>query len=82
MAPEAVSAMVECLSMEGVFANPASFQHEMGERANSVVEVARAEIASLLNCKSEDLIFTSGATESNNLAIKGIALRYQKRVTI
>lgn len=79
MAPEAVAAMVECLSMEGVFANPASFQHEMGERANSVVEEARAEIASILNCKSKDLIFTSGATESNNLAIKGIALRYQKK---
>jgi cysteine desulfurase len=77
MAPEAVAAMVECLSMDGVFANPASLQHELGELANSVVEEARSEIARLLHCKSNDLIFTSGATESNNIAIKGIALRYQ-----
>lgn len=79
MAPEAVAAMVECLSMEGIFANPASLQHGLGERAKSIIEEARSEISKLLNCKSKDLVFTSGATESNNLAIKGIALRYQKK---
>jgi len=79
MAPEAFVAMAQCLTLDGEFANPASVQHELGERANVLVEQARSEIASLLNCKSNDLIFTSGATESNNLAIKGIALGYQKK---
>jgi len=79
MAPEAAVAMAQCLTIDNVFANPASLQHEFGEQANDSVEKSRAEIASLLNCKSNDLIFTSGATESNNLAIKGIALSYQKR---
>ncbi len=74
MAPEAGAAMAHCLTMDGEFANPASLQHGFGERANALVEGARSEIAHLLNCKSSDLIFTSGATESNNLAIKGIAL--------
>lgn len=74
MAPEAFAAMARCLTMDGEFANPASLQHGLGERANALVEGARSEIAHLLNCKSSDLIFTSGATESNNLAIKGIAL--------
>lgn len=79
MAPEAVASMMQCLTMDGEFANPASLQHEFGEQANALVEEARSEIAHLLNCKSKDLIFTSGATESNNLAIKGIALRYQHK---
>lgn len=79
MAPEAGAAMAHCLTMDGEFANPASLQHRFGERANALVEGARSEIAHLLNCKSSDLIFTSGATESNNLAIKGIALSYQKK---
>ncbi len=77
MAPEAAKAMAECLTMDGVFANPASLQHGFGERADSLVDKSRSEIASFLSCKAKDLIFTSGATESNNLAIKGIALRYQ-----
>lgn len=79
MAPEAIAAMAQCLTMEGEFANPASLQHGFGERANALVEKSRSEIAHLLKCKAQDLIFTSGATESNNLAIKGIALRYQNK---
>lgn len=79
MAPEACAAMAQCLTMDGAFANPASIQHELGEYANGLVEQARSEIANLLNCKSNDLLFTSGATESNNLAIKGIALSYQNK---
>lgn len=79
MAPEAAEAMAQCLTTDGVFANPASLQHEFGERANALIERSRAEVAALLNCNPTELIFTSGATESNNLAIKGIALNYQKR---
>ena len=77
MSPEAAKAMAQCLTMDGVFANPASLQHGFGEIADALVEQSRTEIAHLLSCKAKDLIFTSGATESNNLAIKGIALRYQ-----
>ncbi len=78
MASEAVETMMQHLTLDGVFANPASLQHGLGERAYMVVEQARSEIASLLHGKANDLIFTSGATESNNLAIKGISLSYQK----
>jgi cysteine desulfurase len=79
MAPEAVAAMMQCLTTNGVFANPASLQHDFGERAHELVEQARFEMGVLLNAKANDLIFTSGATESNNLAIKGIALSHQNR---
>lgn len=79
MAPEAVAAMLPCLTGDGTFANPASLQHHFGERAHALIEDARADMAKLLSCKASELIFTSGATESNNLAIKGIALRYQHK---
>lgn len=76
MAPEAVDELMRYLTLSGNFANPASLQHAYGEKSNHAVENSRADIASILNCKSSDLIFTSGATESNNLAIKGIAHSY------
>lgn len=79
MAPEAAEALVTCLTLSNNFANPASLQHIFGERANELVEQSRTEIASYLNCKPGDLIFTSGATESNNLAIKGVALSYRNK---
>lgn len=68
--------MFQHLTLNGVFANPSSIQHCFGEAAESIVEKTRCQIAEFLNCKSKDLIFTSGATESNNLAIKGIAYSY------
>ena len=77
MAPEVALAMAQCLTEEGDFANPASLQHSLGERAYHLVETARSDIAQLLNCKANDLVFTSGATEANNLAIKGLALSPQ-----
>lgn len=79
MAREAVTAMMQCLTKEGTFANPASLQHGFGERANALIETARTDMALCLHCKANELIFTSGATESNNLAIKGIALGYQNK---
>ena len=79
MAPEAAKAMAQCLTIDGVFANPASLQHGFGEIADALVKQSRTVIAHLLSCKAKDLIFTSGATESNNLALKGIALRYQSK---
>jgi len=79
MAPEAIKALCNSLSLEDHFANPASLQHSFGERASDLVENARTKMATCLSCKSSDLIFTAGATESNNLAIKGIALGYQHK---
>lgn len=79
MLPEVMMAMAQCLTIKGDFANPASLQHSFGEQANVLIEKSRSEIAILLKCKSTDVIFTSGATESNNLALKGIALKYQSK---
>ncbi len=79
MAPEVALAMAECLTLEGEFANPASLQHIFGERAYNLVEKARTDIANFFNCKASDLVFTSGATEANNLAIKGLALSLQNK---
>ena len=76
MAPEAVDAMLPYLTQEGLFANPSSIQHGMGEAAESVVERSRARIAELFHGNAKDFVFTSGATEANNLAIKGIALSH------
>jgi len=69
--------MMQHLTADGIFANPSSIQHCFGEQAEMVVENARSTIANYLHCKAKELIFTSGATESNNLAIKGIA--YSRR---
>ncbi len=79
MAPEVALAMAECLTLKGEFANPASLQHNFGERAYNLVETARKDIADFLKCKASDIVFTSGATEANNLAIKGLALSQQNK---
>lgn len=74
MAPEAVEAMLPCLTSSGNFANAASSQHSYGENAALAIENARSEIARGLHCNPKDIIFTSGATESNNMAISGLVL--------
>ena len=58
---------------EANFANPGSVEHEMGRAAEATVEAARAEVAALIGAEPAEILFTSGATESNNLAIKGAA---------
>lgn len=79
IAYEVAEAMVQCLTLEGVFANPASLQHGLGEQAYTLVETARIDIAKILKCSANELIFTSGATEANNMAIKGLALSEQNK---
>ena len=79
MAPKVAAAMAKCLTLEGDFANPASLQHSFGDRAHALIEQARSDIAQTIKCKAGELIFTSGATEANNLAIKGIALGDQNK---
>jgi cysteine desulfurase len=71
--PLVAQAMSECLSEDGDFANPASSTHGMGRRAQARVERARDEVAALIGAEPSEIIFTSGATESNNLAILGAA---------
>ena len=70
--------MVDCMTNEGCFANPASSSHHLGREARGKVEVARRQVSALINAKPEEIIWTSGATESNNLALKGVAHYHTK----
>ncbi len=76
--PRVASAMMECLTHEGNFGNPASRSHAFGWKAEEAVENARAQVAELVNADPKEIIWTSGATESDNLAIKGAAHFYSK----
>ena len=69
--------MCECMTRDGCFANPASSSHEPGRQARGRVEMARVDVAALIGAKPTEIVWTSGATESDNLAIKGIA-RYHR----
>lgn len=71
--PRVAEAMMNCLSMEGNFGNPASRSHAYGWQAEEAVETARDHVAALVNADPREIVWTSGATESNNLAIKGVA---------
>ncbi len=77
--PRVAESMIQCLTMEGNFGNPASRSHLYGWQAEEAVENARANVAAYLNADSREIVWTSGATESDNLAIKGIAQFYQKK---
>lgn len=77
--PRVVEKMVHCLSMDGNFGNPASRSHLFGWKAEEAVENARRQIADLINADPREIVWTSGATESDNLAIKGVAHFYQKK---
>ena len=74
-----VKKMVKYLTIEGDFGNAASRSHYYGWQAEKAVEKARRQVASLVGADSKEIIWTSGATESDNLAIKGIAHFYHKR---
>lgn len=69
--PHVAQAMMECLTLEGNFGNPASRSHLFGWRAEEAVEQARSELAELIGADPREIVWTSGATESDNLALKG-----------
>ena len=71
--------MQECLLLDGNFGNPASRSHEFGWKADEAVEKARLHVANLVKADSREIVWTSGATESDNLAIKGAARFYKDR---
>jgi cysteine desulfurase len=71
--------MCAYLTRQGQFGNPASRSHEFGWKAEAAVEEARAQVARLVNADPREIIWTSGATESDNLAIKGAAHFYRKQ---
>ena len=77
MDPRVLDAMLPY--MTGMYGNPHSVTHQYGWESAEVVDTARDQIAELINCDGKEVIFTSGATESNNMAIKGVANFYKPR---
>ena len=77
--PDIIGSMTRYLGPEGVFGNAASRIHWFGEQASEAVERAREQVAMLLNAEPAEIVWTSGATESINLAIKGVALSRASR---
>ncbi len=77
--PAVAQAMIQCLTRDGTFANPASRSHLYGWQAEEAVEGARDQVATLINADPREIVWTSGATEANNLALKGaLQARQQK----
>ena len=71
--------MSECLTIEGTFGNPASRSHPYGWDSEKLIDEARKNVAELLNADKREIVWTSGATESDNLAIKGAAYFYKDK---
>lgn len=74
-----IAAMSDCLGVDGVFGNPASSSHAAGVGARRLVERSRAQVAALIGADAAEIVWTSGATESNNLALKGYSELAQSR---
>jgi len=79
MDPEVAQKMAACLTLEGNFANPASRSHRYGWMAEEAVENARGQMAKIINADVREIVWTSGATEANNLAIKGVAQQHSNK---
>ena len=77
--PRVAELMCQYLTMDGNFGNAASRSHEYGWNADKAIKQARADVAALINADPKEIVWTSGATESDNLAIKGVAHFYKKK---
>ena len=77
--PRVAEKMQQCLSMDGIFGNAASRSHIYGWKAEEAVEQARRQVADLIGADPREIVWTSGATESDNLAIKGVAQYHRER---
>jgi cysteine desulfurase len=77
--PRVAEKMCACLTPSGAFGNPASRSHHFGWEAEKLVDEARNNVAALINSDAKEIVWTSGATESNNLAIKGAAHFYKQK---
>jgi len=73
--PRVIDKMIEV--MKNDYGNPHSRSHSFGWKAEEIVEIARRQVAKLINADEKEIFFTSGATESNNIAIKGVAKFYE-----
>jgi cysteine desulfurase len=79
MDPRVAEKMAQFLTSAGHFGNPASLTHAYGHTAKEAVETARAQVAALIHAEPSEIIWTSGATEAINLALKGAAQLYQRK---
>jgi cysteine desulfurase len=77
--PRVAEKMGQCLTIDGNFGNPASRSHIYGWKAEEAVELARRQLADLVSCDPREIVWTSGATESDNLALKGVAHSHRER---
>ncbi len=77
--PRVAEKMMHYLTQQGKFGNPASRSHKFGWEAEEAVEQARQQVADLINAEAKEIVWTSGATEANNLALKGVAHFYAKQ---
>ena len=77
--PRVAEKMGQCLTMDGNFGNPASRSHIYGWKAEEAVELARRQLADLISCDPREIVWTSGATEADNLALKGVAHFHRER---
>lgn len=74
--PEVIARMIQYLGPDGIFGNPSSALHWHGQEADRAVQQSRQLVAELINAEPDEIVWTSGATESDNLAIKGVAQFY------
>lgn len=77
--PRVIAAMLAVMGPDSGHGNPAAVQHPYGQHAGAAVEAARGQVARLIGAEPREIVFTSGATEANNLAIKGACAFYQAR---
>ncbi len=77
--PIVAQEMIACLTKEGIFGNPTSESHIYGWRARELINKARESVAKLVNADPQEIVWTSGATESDNLALKGAASFYHRK---